>query len=277
VLRIHSVTFHRFDCWQNWSAELDPSTNMISGPNGSGKTSLIDGIRLAFNAPRLSSGRRLGDYVADRRKRTVVKLVVDNRKGPRSRRPFGYPGGFTTDLVTLGCTIVYRNSGPQKRFFLLPGDQPLERIREVVDGEHDWLKPEEYSRMIARAGVSRSLMELLAIEQGETHRFCQKSPRELFTTVMHAMGSQEILDNYREAKLKYDAARTHLNEVKGQLGGEERKLNELRGQRDEYLVSRVTSGKNRAWRRRSSRFPGSASSGRCARSFGWTWRATGAT
>ncbi len=233
MLKIRSVTFHNFDCWRDFTLSLDPYTNMITGPNGSGKTSFIDGIRLAFNAPRLSSGRRLSDYIGDRRRRTVVKLVVENPKEGRGYAFSSYRS-INSDIVSIGCAVIYRDGAPKRRFFIIPGDASMDVVRRVVEDEKEYLPANDYSEYLARAGVSRALMDLLAIEQGETHRFCQKTPRELFLAVLQAMGDQGTLESYHKAKLRYEEAEQVLRDQRGQLNVEEGRLIDLTRRKEEY-------------------------------------------
>ena len=43
--------------WPTVKMPLDQRTMMITGPNGSGKTTFLDSLKTLLRAPRLSSGR----------------------------------------------------------------------------------------------------------------------------------------------------------------------------------------------------------------------------
>ena len=130
--------------------------------------------------------------------------------------------------------MIYREGAPKRRFFIIPGGASIDIVRRVVEDEKEYLSANDYSEYLARAGVSRALMDLLAIEQGETHRFCQKTPRELFLAVLQAMGDQGTLESYRKAKLRYEEAAQILRDQKGQLNVEEGRLIDLAKRKQEY-------------------------------------------
>ena len=63
MFRFTELSFHGWDLWPAVRIPLDRDVVLVTGPNGSGKTTLLDGIRQLLNAPRLSSRRRLQNYL----------------------------------------------------------------------------------------------------------------------------------------------------------------------------------------------------------------------
>ena len=78
MFKILRLSFSNWDCWQPVSVPLDEPIVMLAGPNGSGKTTFLDGIRIILNASKLSTKRRRHKYMRDRRKMTVVLALVSN-------------------------------------------------------------------------------------------------------------------------------------------------------------------------------------------------------
>jgi chromosome segregation ATPase len=241
MFRFLELELHGWDFWPSLRVPLDADIVVLSGPNGSGKTTLLDAVRQILHAPRLSHGRRLPHYLRRPNQTVLLRAVVSNRPDEKGRRPFDRNRIFS-DEVTLACALVPDGGSPEKRYAVLPGRvSPQELKTHFLDGR-DWLKPEEYRRVLDYAGVSRSLMHILAIEQGRADELSRQDPRTLFRWVMEARGNQQVLDRYNGARLRYedsarevDRQRLQLSSRQADLAALERKVRRL----DEYVDKRT--------------------------------------
>ncbi|HEY9720684.1 MAG TPA: hypothetical protein V6D47_01640, partial [Oscillatoriaceae cyanobacterium] len=219
------------DCWRPVSVPLDEPIVMLAGPNGSGKTTFLDGIRIILNAPRLSTKRRRNKYMRDKRQMTVVSALVSNYELDGAR-PFRCLN-LNEDYVTLACVLVPSATGVESRYLILTGDATFQEIQAAYAGNRIY-GPGEYSDILFKAGVSRSLLSILAIEQGETNKLCERTPHELFTYVMQIKGQRAVMDRYGEAKDGYHKALAELEEQQKRLTVEQNALSKLEKQKQEY-------------------------------------------
>ena len=233
MFKILRLSFSNWDCWRPVSVPLDEPIVMLAGPNGSGKTTFLDGIRIILNAPRLSTKRRRNKYMRDKRQMTVVSALVSNYESGAGR-PFRCLN-IQDDLVTLACVLLPAAGGVESRYIILPGDAPFTDIQSAYT-QNQVLGPGEYSDILFKAGVSRSLLSILAIEQGETNKLCERSPHELFTYVMQIKGQRQVFDRYQEAKESYHRALADLEEQTKRLGAEQASLERLERQKREYDI-----------------------------------------
>ncbi|HJX74020.1 MAG TPA: AAA family ATPase [Candidatus Deferrimicrobiaceae bacterium] len=241
MFRFLELELHGWDFWPSLRVPLDADIVVLSGPNGSGKTTLLDAVRQILNAPRLSHGRRLAHYLRRPNQPVLLRAVVSNRPDEKGRRPFDRNRVFS-DEATLACALVPDGGSPEKRYAVLPGRVPPQELQGRLLEGRDWLKPEEYRRVLDYAGVSRSLMHILAIEQGRADELSRQDPRKLFRWVMEARGSQQVLDRYNGARRRYedsarevDRQRLQLSSRQGDLAALERKVRRL----DEYVEKRT--------------------------------------
>ena len=123
-----ALSLFNWDYWPPVRLPLDREVVLLTGPNGSGKTSLLDAIRQLLNAPRLSSQRRLPRYLRRPEAPALIRAVVSNEDVG-----FGQPfrrERLTTPEVTLACMLVPASGGtPEKRFAVLPSKASVEEIR----------------------------------------------------------------------------------------------------------------------------------------------------
>jgi chromosome segregation ATPase len=235
VFRFLELELHGWDFWDSVRVPLDTEVVVLSGMNGSGKTTMLDAIRQLLHAPRLSQGRRLVHYLRKPGEPALLRAVVSNRQDDRKRRPFERQG-VTQDEATLACAILSSGGTPEKRYAILPGRVGAESLQKKLLEGRDWLSPEQYRRALEYAGVSRSLMHILALEQGRADELSRKRPRDLFQWVMEARGSQEILDRYTESRRRYEDSegevhrqREAIVRVETDLMGVERQVRRLDG------------------------------------------------
>jgi exonuclease SbcC len=188
-----------WDFWSHVRLPLDEQVVLIAGPNGSGKTTLLDAVRVLLNARKLSTSRKMPQYLRDDTGVAIVKAVVTNplRRGS-GKRPFSGRGLYEED-VTLACVLERKQGQWQRRYHILSGDASIEAIKAATHA----LKPEEYSRALEEAQVPRTLLKILALEQGETHKLAQRTPEQLLEYVLELQGDKQVLDRYADARSTY--------------------------------------------------------------------------
>lgn len=202
MFRFVELSLHGWDLWPTVRVPLDRDVVLVVGPNGSGKTTLVDAIRQLLGA-RLSSKRRLQNYLRRPDTPVLIRAVVTNRAA-NAAQAFRHERVVTPE-ATLACALLPGSGGvPDKRFAILPGRPSVEEIRGHVLESRDWYPPETYARALERAGVTRSLMQVLAIEQGRTNALFELKPRDLFQQVLDMLGDRIVLDRYRAARRRYE-------------------------------------------------------------------------
>lgn len=203
MFRFLELSLHGWDLWQQVRVPIDRDVVLLVGPNGSGKTTLLDSIRQLLGARKLSSRRRLQHYLRRADQPALIRAVVSNAATEGGQQPFHRERIFDPE-VTLACALVPASGGtPEKRFAILAGRPSVQDLQRFLLDGRDYYPPEQYDRALANAGVSRSLMAVLAIEQGRTHQLFEVSPRDLFLRVLEMLGDKVILDRYAEARRRY--------------------------------------------------------------------------
>ena len=241
MFRFHELTLLGWDLWPQVRIPLDRDVVLVTGPNGSGKTTLLDAIRQLLNARQLSSKRRIQHYLRDPDRPVLIRAVVSNQGRNGSPAPFRRER-IHAEEVTLACALVPgRGGAPEKRFAVLPGRTEVDDLRRHLLEGREWYAPERYSRVLEHAGVTRSLLQLLAIEQGKINSMFELSPRDLFRRVLQMLGDQAVPDRYRDARAEYARSRQEVarqaDELKLRNADLERVRREVR-QRDDWEEQR---------------------------------------
>lgn len=230
MFHLQSLELLHWDYCQRLTLPLDGAIITVAGPNGSGKTTLLDAMRTLLGL-ECSGGRSYKTYARHANADSAwLRATVDNRPQTRqaSSRPFARCLLYT-DKVTLACRIE-RNSGDWvRRYIMVEGDVGIEAL--VERGDKEWLGIEHWRRRLEGAGLSRAIARVLALEQGQTDRLCEYSPKELLRLVFDVFGDQDVLDRYEEA-------RGHQRQLTQEVEAAERELAHGRAQRAE-LESRV--------------------------------------
>lgn len=225
-----AIELLNWDWWAHVRLPLDDDVVLVAGPNGSGKTTFLDAIRVLLNATRLSTSRKLPQYLRDDTGVAVVKAVVDNRlRRGAGKRPFAHLGLFG-DEATI-ATIIERHRGAwERRYLIVDGDPAIDSLRDRPGG----LKPMEFSRELEAAGVPRTLLRILALEQGETHKLSERSPEQLLEYVLEMQGDKAALERYDEARSSFLASGRELGDFETRLASVRAHVELLRKDAEAY-------------------------------------------
>lgn len=238
MFHLQSLELLHWDYCQRLSLPLDGAIITVAGPNGSGKTTLLDAMRTLLGL-ECSGGRSYKTYARHANADTAwLRATVDNR--PRGRQASSRPFArclLYADQVTLVCRIE-RNAGDwTRRYMMVEGNVSIEQLAELP--EKEWLGIEHWRKRLEGAGLSRAIARVLALEQGQTDRLCEYSPKELLRLVFDVFGDQEVLDRYEEARNhqrqlaeEVESARRDLTHGEAQLAQLEARVNLYRQYQD---------------------------------------------
>ena len=230
MFQIKSVEMVHWDFWQRLTVPLDAQIVTIIGPNGSGKTTLLDAMRTLL-AIKCSGKRDYKRYVRNNREPfALLRGVVDN---PRRLVGSLYPTPFfpiVSDTVTLLCRIRKQGGDWVRHYAILEGDVPLEAVDDT-----QWLGVNEYRRQLEAAGLTSAVAEVLALEQGDTDKLAEYSPRQLLDLVFQVFGDKDVLDNYQRARDEQKATESELGALVRQEDALAARVEAMRARVNRYL------------------------------------------
>ena len=237
MFHLQSLELLHWDYCQRLTLPLDGAIITVAGPNGSGKTTLLDAMRTLLGL-ECSGGRSYKTYARHANADSAwLRATVDNR--PRNRQSSNRPFArclLYADVVTLVCRIERNGGDWTRRYTMVEGDVSIEQLIErsgsgasSASGDRDWLGIDNWRKRLEGAGLSRAIAKVLALEQGQTDRLCEYSPKELLKLVFDVFGDQDVLD-------RYDEARSHQRQLTQDVEAAERELSHGRAQRAELEV-----------------------------------------
>ena len=234
MFHLQQIELLHWDYCERITLPLDAAIVTIAGPNGSGKTTLLDALRTLLGLD-CSGGRSYKTYARHANSGSAwLRAVVDNRPVNRqnSSRPFA-SSLLYADQVTLACRIERNGGDWQRRYLIADGDVSVESL--VERPEKDVLGVEAWRKRLAAAGLTPAIARVLSLEQGQTDRLCEYSPRELLRLVFDVFGDQEVLDRYELARghqqnlaREVDEAERELAHGRTQLAGLQLRVNSHR-------------------------------------------------
>lgn len=210
MFRLLKMEVVHWDYWQRFSVPLDASIVTIVGPNGSGKTTLLDALRTML-ALKCSNKRDYKRYARKNDEESCwLRGVVDNTRSDTGKHPF-FP--ILGDKATLACRIEKRGGDWARQYCIVEGEVEIEQLKESAI----WMGVEEYRRRIEGAGLTPAITQVLSLEQGQTDKLCELTPRALLDLVFQVFGDKKVLDDYRDAREHENVTERELKEIDAQL------------------------------------------------------------
>src|SRR5215211_6852011 len=195
--------------------------NVATGPNGSGKTCFLDGIKLLLGVTSFAPGRSSHRYIFDGgpggapAERAFLRATFSNPVlAGRGERLFAAAGERVADAdrVSVICLVT----ADSRRYLVLPGlhrwgfERPLAEDLEAfleANPEADWLGPGRYDELLDRTGITRSLREVLALPQGAIDRTMDEQPAGLLAKLLELTGERALLDEVEAQRERASEAR----------------------------------------------------------------------
>ncbi|MDD3354848.1 AAA family ATPase [Zoogloea sp.] len=207
MFHIKQLELVHWDYWRRFNLPLDAQIITIVGPNGSGKTTLLDALRTLFGL-RCSGKRDFRRYVRRaNRSFAWIRAVVANTPGSSGKRPF-FP--CLRDEVTLACRIRRAGGDWTRDYAIADGDVPIEALEAREERTIEWVGYRDYQSRLAWGGLTPAIAKVLALEQGDTDKLCEYSPKALLELVFDVFGDKEVLDNYAAAREEQHNAEREL-------------------------------------------------------------------
>jgi len=203
MFHIRNIELVHWDFWRRFTLPLDAQIITIVGPNGSGKTTLLDAMRTLF-ALRCSGKRDFRRYVRRANAGFAwIRSIVSNEPGSTGKRPF-FP--CLKDEVTLACRVKRAGGDWTREYCIEDGVVPVEQLESSAE----FIGLRDYQSRLAYAGLTPAITKVLSLEQGDTDKLCEYSPRALLDLVFDVFGDKEVLDNYQAAREEQKTAQREL-------------------------------------------------------------------
>jgi len=228
---------------------LTDGINVATGPNGSGKTCFLDGIKVLLGITSFAPGRSSAKYIFDGgnggvpAERALLKATFANPVLPErgGERMFAsVPGCDQVDHVSVVCLVTKRG----RRYRVVPGrlrwglERPLEDDLAAfmeASPEDDWVGPRRYDDLLEGVGVTRALREVLAIPQGAIDRIVEERPPGLLKNLLELTGEGAVLEAVHAGRESTERARAAYVAAIEQDRAEQEKLVELQTRAARYL------------------------------------------
>jgi len=223
--------------------------NVATGPNGSGKTCFLDGIKLLLGVTSFAPGRSSHRYIFDGgpggtpAERAFLRATFSNPVLPGlGERLFAAADERLADAerVSVVCLVTTDS----RRYLVLPGlhrwgfERPLADDLEAflaANPEPEWLGPRRYDELLDRTGITQALREVLALPQGAIDRTMDEQPPGLLVKLLELTGERVLLDEVEAQRGRAGEARNAYLEAVEAARVEQDQLGALAGQAAHHL------------------------------------------
>ncbi len=202
-MRFTRLELLNWDIQSNQVVVLQPGVNLLTGENGSGKTSILDAIKVVLGGTRIGGDRSVEDYLtAQAAPFAMIRLVADNEPAADSRRrPFDVVQPSEEGLFTLAVVYEAGEEGYTPSWYFCPGDvSPLQR---GFEGRKFTTKG-DYTARLDKLGMGRSFRKLLCTPQGQVAALCNHEARELFDLLFDFIGGKQVLDDWESLRKDFE-------------------------------------------------------------------------
>jgi len=223
--------------------------NVATGPNGSGKTCFLDGIKLLLGVTSFAPGRSSHRYIFDGgpggtpAERAFLRATFSNPVLPGlGERLFAAADERLADAerVSVVCLVT----ADSRRYLVLPGlhrwgfERPLADDLEAflaANPEPEWLGPRRYDELLDRTGITQALREVLALPQGAIDRTMDEHPPGLLVKLLELTGERVLLDEVEARRERAGEARNAYLEAVEAARVEQDQLGALAGRAAHHL------------------------------------------
>ncbi|MED5370564.1 MAG: AAA family ATPase [Myxococcota bacterium] len=226
-MRFTRLELLNWDIQANQVVVLQPGVNLLTGENGSGKTTILDAIKVVLGGTRIGGDRSVEDYLAARAEPfAMIRLVADNEPDPGTRkRPFDVVQPSEEDHFTLAVVYEAGDEGYTPSWYFCPGDvSPLQR---GFDGR-SFTRKGDYTARLEKLGMGRSFRKLLCTPQGQVASLCQHDPDDLFDLLFDFIGGKQVLDDWETLRKDFERQQRNRDDRGQVLQRREAELDGLR-------------------------------------------------
>jgi chromosome segregation ATPase len=225
-MRFTRLELLHWDIQANQVLVLQPGVNLLTGENGSGKTSILDAVKVVLGGTRIGGDRSVEDYLTVQgAPYAMIRLIADNMADSVTRsRPFDRVQPSEADHFTLAVVYEAGDDGYQPRWYFCPGDvSPLVRGFEG----RSFTRKSDYTSRLEKLGMGRSFRKLLCTPQGQVASLCDHGPADLFDLLFDFIGGRQVLEEWEALRRDFDRQQRNRDDRGAVLAEREADLGRL--------------------------------------------------